>query len=156
MILILLLSYLLEITLKYYLPLLINFSLEPMFFISSLIIYILFYPKEKKIFYFMITSTLIYDLFFGNILFLYTLIFIIIYNMVLFIYKRFQNNLLTNMILFIMCLIVFFSLKYLILLLIGYVPAFKPIIIKMINSLIMNLVYGLTLYYFLGIKSKKA
>lgn len=154
----LLLSYLLEVTIKYYLPTLNNLYiyLEPMFFVSFLIIYIIIYHKQKKSLYFIIFSTIIYDFFFGNVLFLYSLIFLILYYFINFICSRFQNNLLTNIIIFIICLILFLLLKYITLLWIGYNYSLIFLLTQIQKTLIINLIYGLIIYCFLGIKLRKA
>ena len=57
---IILLSYLLEITLNHYLPSTYNY-LYSMFFITSLITYIIINYKKEKTLYFIIGCCLIYD-----------------------------------------------------------------------------------------------
>ena len=155
---IMLLSYLLEVTLKYYLPLFSDVYqyLEPMFFVSFIIIYtILFYNKRESL-YFVLGSSFIYDLFFGNILFLYTLIFSIIYFCIYFICSRIHRYLWMDIMIFTGYLILFIILKYLILLLIGYYDySFIFLINKISSSLILNLLYSIIIYYLFGIKRKK-
>jgi len=154
---IIMLSYLLEVTLKYYLPFLTDFYmyLQPMFFVSFLIIYIIIYNKNKDSFYFVIGNCLIYDLFFGNVLFLYTLIFLILYHIIIFILKRISNYMFVDIIMFILGLVLFLILKYIILLWTGYHFSIIFLLDQVVQSIIINIIYGLILYYFLGIKLRK-
>jgi len=150
-------SYLLEVTLKYYFPSNSIFNyLEPMFFVSILIIYIILYHKNKKTLTIIIISSLIYDLFFGNILFLYTLIFLILYYFIAFICKHLEKTFLINLLIFILSFILFLVLKYIILLWIGYNYSILFLLDKIICCLILNTLFGLFIYYILGIKLKKA
>lgn len=150
-------SYILEMILKYYLP---NFTefythINPMFFVSFLIIYIICFYKNKKSFYFLITSSLIYDFFFGSISFLYTLIFILIYYFIHYVSNKFHHYLLIDIIIFIVSLIMFIILKYLILSLIGYNYSVSFLLNEILKIIIINTVYGAIIYYFLGIKLRK-
>lgn len=156
LVLIIFLSYLLEIALKYYVPANSLFLyLDPMFFVVSLIVYMILYYKKKKTLYFILGCCLTYDFFFGNILFLYTLIFLILYYITCFTCKRIHNFLLTDFLIFIINIILFLILKYIILLWIGYNYPLTFLLNQIIHSITINLLYGLILYYFLGIKIKK-
>lgn len=156
-VLLVLFSYLLEVTIKYYLPNtgIYNY-LEPMFLVSFLIVYIIINHKKKKSLSMVIISTLIYDFFFGNILFLYTLIFLILYYFIRFISKHLEQYFLIRTFIFIMSFILFFILKYIILLWIGYNYSIIFLLNQIIHSIIINILFGLTIYYVLGIKLKKA
>ena len=83
----LIISYILQEVLKFY----FFINLEPMFLVSFLIIYLIFYHKNDKSFYFILISSIIYDLFLGNVLFLYTLIFIILYYVIYFLCSKFNK-----------------------------------------------------------------
>ena len=153
-----LLSYLLEVTLKYYMPLFINHYqyLEPMFFVSFLIIYTILCNNKKNTLYFVLGSSFIYDLFFGNILFLYTLIFSVLYFCISFTCSRIRRYLWIDIILFIIYLIMFLVLKYLFLLWIGYFDySFIFLLHKVYSCFTLNLIYGIIIYYLFGIKRKK-
>jgi len=152
------LSYLIEVSLKYYLPFLTKFYtyLEPMFFVSFLIIYIIFYYKQSKSLYFVLGSSFIYDFLFGNILFLYTFIFLILYYIISFICRKIHRYLFIDVIIFIGSLILFLFLKYLILLWVGYNYSIIFLLDQILYSIIINLVYGIIIYLFLGIKLRKA
>ena len=155
-ILLILFSYLLEVILKYYFPKTGIFNyLEPMFLVSFLIVYIMINYKKKNSLYLIITSTLIYDLFFGNIIFLYTLIFFILYHFIKFISKQLEPYFLIKCLIFILSFILFFILKYLILLWVGYNYTITFLLNQIIHSIIINLLFGLIIYYLLGIKYRK-
>ncbi len=155
-ILLILFSYLLEVTLKYYFPKTGIFNyIEPMFLVSFLIVYIMLNYKNKNSLYIVITSALIYDFFFGNILFLYTLIFLILYYFIKFISKQLEAYFMIKCLVFVLSFISFFILKYLILLWIGYNYTITFLLNQIIQSAIINILFGLTIYYLLGIKYKK-
>lgn len=157
-IIIVILSYILEINIKYYLSFFNNYFvyLEPMFLISFLIIYIIFYHQKKNSFYFVIISSIIYDFFFGNIPFSYTLIFLILYYIISLINKKIHQYFLIDMLIFVSSLILFLILKYFVLLCIGYKYSIIFLLNQIFNSIIINLIYGIIIYSFLGIKLRKA
>ena len=144
------LSLLIESLISYY------FTIQPMLFISTLIIYLIRNNAKKKTIYIVLGSSLIYDLFFGNIYFLYLTIFIIIYILVTFVKIKFNNNTIIDIILFIISLILFKVLKFFILSWIEYNIYSISFLLKDITSnLTINIIYGIILYYILGIKLKK-
>ena len=60
-----------------------------------------------------------------------------------------------DIIMFILGLVLFLILKYIILLWTGYHFSIIFLLDQVVQSIIINIIYGLILYYFLGIKLRK-
>ncbi len=148
-------SYLLDLLLNYYLPIFINIRITPMFFVTFLIVYLIINYKDKKTYYYLLTSSIIYDLFFGNIFLLYTFIFIILYYVITLILHTINNCHLTHIIIYMFSLLLFIFLKYLFSLLMGYSYSNHFLLTQISSALLINLIYAIIIYLLLGIKKKK-
>lgn len=158
MILLLLITFLLDLILEYYLPFLPTFCIyfEPLLFVSSMIIYLITFYDKKKCIYIVLGSSICYDLFFGTIPFLYLFLFFILSLEISFIRNKINSYFFTDLFLFTISLISFFILKYLILIGVNYSTYSISFLINQIyHHLSLNILYGIILYYFLGIKKKK-
>jgi len=150
MIVIIILSLLLDSLINYY------FNIKTLLFISTLIIYLIRNLNKKKTIYLILGSSLIYDLLFSNIYFLYLTIFILIYLIITFIKNRLNKNIITDIFIFMINIILFNILKFTILSLICHNSYSLSFLIDIIlESLIINIIYGLIIYYILGIKLRK-
>lgn len=148
-------SYLLDLLLNYYLPIFINIRITPMFFVTFLIVYLIINYKDKKTYYYLLTSSIIYDLFFGNIFLLYTFIFIILYYVITLILHTINNCYLTHITIYMFSLLLFIFLKYLLSLLMGYSYSNHFLLTQISSALLINLIYAIIIYLLLGIKKKK-
>lgn len=152
------LSCIIDNTISYYLPLLPNVFqyLKPMFFVSGILIYMIVFSNNKKTLYIVLITGLIYDLLFGSIYFLYLILFSILYIFITVIKKIISTNTFIDLILFIVGLILFITLKFLILIWVNYYDYSLLLLLdEILSSLIINILYSIIVYYFLGIKFKK-
>lgn len=154
MIILFIIALLLDFLLDYYLPLLGHYTvyLGSLLFISTAIIYLLCNIHKKNTKYYFLFIGIIYDILSSDIYFLHLLIFYIMYIELYYLNKRLKNK----YFLFIIGIISYILCKYLILILVfkNYTVSF--LINEIINNFILNVIYGVCLYYFLGIKKKLA
>lgn len=146
-------SLIFDFLLMYFIPLLNHLFIyfSPLLFVSTSIVYLMHNLEKKGIKYRFLGLSILYDLAFGNIYFLYLLIFFILYIEVLCFSKVIRNY----YILFIITIISFIFLKYLILLFsFNYSISFLYTVI--LHNLTLNIVYGMVLCYLLGIKKKRS
>lgn len=150
MIFIFIISLLFDFLLSYFIPLLNPvFIYLPLLFTSTVIVFLIYNLNNKKTKYYFYIS-IIYDFFFSNIHFVYILIFFILYIEIIYIGKSIKNKTL----LFLIGILTFIFLKYLIILFLYNYPI-SFFYTSILLNLTVNIIYGMVLSYFLGIKNKK-
>lgn len=150
MIFIFIISLLFDFLLSYFIPLLNPvFIYLPLLFTSTVIVFLIYNLNNKKTKYYFYISV-IYDFFFSNIHFVYILIFFILYIEIIYIGKSINNKIL----LFLIGILTFIFLKYLIILFLYNYPI-SFFYTSILLNLTVNIIYGMVLSYFLGIKNKK-
>lgn len=150
MIFIFIISLLFDFLLSYFITLLNPvFIYLPLLFTSTVIVFLIYNLNNKKTKYYFYISV-IYDFFFSNIHFVYILIFFILYIEIIYIGKSIKNKIL----LFLIGILSFIFLKYLIILFLYNYPI-SFLYTSILHNLTVNIIYGMVLSYFLGIKNKK-
>lgn len=124
--------------------------------VSIFIIYPFFKKKEKNYFIIIFIIGIIYDLLYTNLLFFNGVLFIIIGLLIKYIYKTYEMTP-VRLILYLAIIITSYeSLTGLILLIYNVVPVtFYKVFYKIINSLLLNIIYGELLYLIIKIIPKK-
>lgn len=101
--------------------------------------------------------TIFYDIVFNHIYFLNSTIFLLLYLIISYLNKRWNKSFFSYLIIFILSLIIFLLTKYLILTGIGTLNKNLIFLItETSKSLFINVLYSIILFYFLGIKKRKA
>ena len=150
MIFIFIISLLFDFLLSYFIPLFNPvFVYLPLLFVSTVIVFLIYNLNNKKTKYYFYISV-IYDFFFSNIHFVYILIFFVVYIEIIYIGKSIKNKTL----LFLIGILTFIFLKYLIILFLYNYPI-SFFYTSILLNLTVNIIYGMVLSYFLGIKNKK-
>ncbi len=150
MIFIFIISLLFDFLLSYFIPLFNPvFVYLPLLFVSTVIVFLIYNLNNKKTKYYFYIS-IIYDFFFSNIHFVYILIFFVVYIEIIYIGKSIKNKTL----LFLIGILTFIFLKYLIILFLYNYPI-SFFYTSILLNLTVNIIYGMVLSYFLGIKNKK-
>ena len=150
MIFIFFISLLFDFLLSYFIPLFNPvFVYLPLLFVSTVIVFLIYNLNNKKTKYYFYIS-IIYDFFFSNIHFVYILIFFVVYIEIIYIGKSIKNKTL----LFLIGILTFIFLKYLIILFLYNYPI-SFFYTSILLNLTVNIIYGMVLSYFLGIKNKK-
>lgn len=150
MIFIFIISLLFDFLLSYFIPLFNPvFVYLPLLFVSTVIVFLIYNLNNKKTKYYFYIS-IIYDFFFSNIHFVYILIFFVVYIEIIYIGKSIKNKTL----LFLIGILTFIFLKYLIILFL-YNYSISFFYTSILLNLTVNIIYGMVLSYFLGIKNKK-
>jgi len=134
----------------------INSFLTPLFVITSLV---LLYPyfKNKNINYIIVCLILglFYDIVFSDSIFVNTLSFGIIGFIILLCYNYVKYNIYTSNIINIIILISYRVISYLILTSVNYISFNDKIFFQGIyNSLIINIIYGIIMYFIIDIIAK--
>lgn len=142
---IIILSLIIDHYINYFFPM-----IKSLFFVSTLIVYLINNKKYKKI---VLISSCVYDIFFGKTYFLYLLNFYIIEKEIKYLTNKLNKCFITYILIYLISLIVFILLKYLILSILGYIYL-KFILKEIIIFLLINIIYSLILYFILGIKRK--
>ena len=124
--------------------------------VSIFMIYPFFKKKEKNYFITIFIIGIIYDLLYTNLLFFNGVIFVIIGLLIKYIYKTYEITPL-RLILYLIILITSYELLTSIILLIyNVVPVtFYKVFYKIINSLLLNIIYGKLIYLIIKILPKK-
>lgn len=159
MIIIILLSLIIDLYLNYYLPFLPNvfFYLKPLLFITTMIVFIMLEYQNQKKLKFLFGIVIVYDLLFSKIYFLHPFIFILLYKIISYLNQRWNNSFLSFVAIFTLSLITFISIKYIILIGIGFINQSLSFLVNQITQFfILNVLYSIILYYFLGIKKRNA
>ena len=156
---IIIVSILLDGILSNFLPYLYtNLSIfTPLFtLVSIFMIYPFFKKKEKTYFILIFIVGIIYDLLYTNLLFFNGVLFVIIGMLIKYIYKTYEITPL-RLILYIIILITSYeSLTGLILLIYNVVPVtFYKVFYKIINSLLLNIIYSELTYLIIKIIPSK-
>ncbi len=158
-IIILIVSLLLDGILSNYLPFLVN-DLSLFTPLLTLVSIFLIYPffKKKETLYFVIVFFLgmIYDLFYTNLLFFNTVLFLCMALITMYIYKNLEVNAPKLLIYLIIIIASYESLTGLILFIYNIVPVTIPkVLYKITHSLILNIIYGELLYWIIKVLPKK-
>ena len=158
-IIIIIVSFILEIILNNFLPYMMgDLSLfTPMFtLISLLLIYPLLKKNIKRYFITAFIMGIIYDLFFTNLLFFNGILFILIAYSIHLLYKYFEFNIINIAIEIVLIIIIYETTTALIILLFNLVPVTtSKLIYKISHSLISNIIYGELLYLIINHLPKK-
>ncbi len=131
---------------------LVNYQslLIPAFTITSLVIIYPYFNKEKRHHFFIASAILgiCYDIVYTNSLFINTFTFALCSLIILLIYNFISHNFINTMLLNIFFIALFRSLSYGLLILFRHMSFDKNIILSgILSSLILNVVYGLILYF---------
>ncbi len=120
----------------------------PYFTLISIIIIYPFFAKESKNYYkFVGIVGFLYDLFYTNLLFTHTIFFLLIAFIIKLIFKKMEFNALTNIFLITIIIIIYHSIFAISLFIFNVVPVtIKGTIYLISHSLILNIIYGETLY----------
>lgn len=142
-----------DFIITYFLPLFIPISnyFKPLLFVSSSIIYLIINVKNKTKRRIFLLLGLIYDLIVGKLYFLYLLIFYLLYLEITCLYNK-----LNRFLLFILSLVSFILIRSIILVILYDKISLFLIIKEVCDNLLLNVTYGIILFYLLGIKKKKA
>lgn len=157
MIILFIISLIIDFIINYYLPFLPSFLiyLKPLLFISTIISYIIFFNNKKNMIKKISIIIILYDLFFCNIKFMCILTFYILYFIITFLMRKIKLSFSTYIFLFLFSLILYLSIKYLILVLTGISNYSIFFLLNQISySVIFNVFYSLFLYYFFGLKKE--
>jgi cell shape-determining protein MreD len=110
-------------------------------------IYPFFRKKEKNYFIIIFIVGIIYDLLYTNLLFFNGVLFVIIGLLIRYIYKTYEITPLRLILYLIILIISYETLTGLILLIYNVVPVtFYKVFYKIINSLLLNIIYGELIY----------
>lgn len=114
--------------------------LIPLFTIITLLIY----PKNKIYIY--IIMGILYDLLYSDMLFLNLSIFLLLYPLIIYLHKDIPNNYL-SLIYRIICVIIFYvTISYIFSIILGNNFNISILYNTIINSMFINIVYGIILY----------
>ncbi len=124
--------------------------------VSIFMIYPFFKKKEKNYFITIFIIGIIYDLLYTNLLFFNGVIFVIIGLLIKYIYKTYEITPLRLILYLIILITSYESLTSIILLIYNVVPVtFYKVFYKIINSLLLNIIYGELIYLIIKILPKK-
>ncbi len=124
--------------------------------ISIFMIYPFFKKKEKKYFIIIFIIGIIYDLLYTNLLFFNGVIFVSIGLLIRYIYKTYEITPLRLVLYLIILITSYETLTSIILLIYNVVPVtFYKLFYKIINSLLLNIIYGELIYLIIKILPKK-
>ena len=124
--------------------------------VSIFMIYPFFKKKEKKYFIICFIIGIIYDLFYTNLLFFNAVLFLEIGLITYYIHKNYEITLLRLLLYIIIIISSYEFTTGIILLIFNVVPVtFYKIIYKIINSLLLNIIYSEIIYLIIKIIPKK-
>lgn len=131
--------------------------LTPLFtLVSIFMIYPFFRKKEKTYFILIFIVGIIYDLFYTNLLFFNGVLFVTIGLLIKYIYKTYEITPLRLILYIIILVTAYESLTGIILLIYNVVPVtFYKVFYKIINSLLLNIIYGELIYLIIKIIPNK-
>lgn len=150
----LILSLLLESAFSNIVPL--NSLFIPLFVVTSLTIVYPYFKKNKFNFILVcMICGLIYDVVFASSSFVNTLAFVIVGAILILCYSYVKYNIYTSNIINVIVLISYRIISYIILLSINYITFNnKTFLSGIYNSILMNLIYGIILFYIVNILAK--
>lgn len=157
MILIVLLSMIIDFLWQYYLPYFPVFCsyLKPLLFITTCLIFMAFESSNHKKMKLLFGISVIYDLLFSKIYFLRTIIFLILYQIIRYWKKHWNFTFLSFLFIIIISLIGFLTLQYTLLLGIGMITySLSFLVFQILHSCLLNVLYSIILYSFLGLKKR--
>lgn len=122
----------------------------PLFTISSLVITYPYFNKEKKYLFIIVSFIIgiIYDIAYTNSLFINTFTFVLCSLIIILINKYIKEHFISKMIINFIMLILFKLISYLLLFIFRFINFNYNTLLKGIySSLILNIIYGMILYY---------
>lgn len=128
----------------------INSIILPLFTITSLVITYPYFNKDKKYLFIIISFIIgiVYDIAYTNSLFINTFTFLICSLIIILINKYIKYNFISNMLTNILVLVLFKFISYILLFIFRFINFNNNILLKGIySSLILNITYGIFLYY---------
>lgn len=156
---ILIISFILDGLLTNFLPYLVNdLSLfTPLLtLVSIFMIYPFYKKKETKYFNILFILGILYDLFYTNLLFFNSILFIIIGIITKYIYKNFEINYLKLIIYIILIITIYETLTGIIILIFDLVPiTLERLIYKITHSILLNVIYSEIIYLIIKKLPKK-
>lgn len=124
--------------------------------ISIFMIYPFFKKKERNYFVIIFIIGIIYDLLYTNLLFFNGVIFVILGLLIKYIYKTYEITPLRLILYLIILITSYETLTGIILLIYNVVPVtFYKVFYKIINSLLLNIIYGELIYLIIKALPKK-
>lgn len=156
---ILIISFILDGLLTNFLPYLVNdLSLfTPLLtLVSIFMIYPFYRKKETKYFNILFILGILYDLFYTNLLFFNSILFITIGIITKYIYKNFEINYLKLIIYIILIITIYETLTGIIILIFDLVPiTLERLIYKITHSILLNVIYSEIIYLIIKKLPKK-
>ena len=156
---IIIISFILDGLLTNYLPFMINdlSIFTPLLTIVSIfLVFPLFYKKEKQFFITISLLGILYDLFYTNLLFFNSVLFIVIAYLTKYIYKNYEITFLKLIIYITIIIATYECLTGFILFIFQVVPiTVNRVWYKIIHSLLLNIIYGEFLLGIMNIIPKK-
>lgn len=158
-IVILVVSFVLEIILNNFLPFMVgDLSLfTPLFVLVSLFIIYPFFKKNQRM-YFIISFLVgfVYDLLFTNLIFYNAILFVAIAFISNILYKYMEIHYLNLFIYIVLLVIIYEVMNAIVILLFNLVPiSFMKLVYKISHSLVINILYGEVLYFIINHFFKK-
>ncbi len=124
--------------------------------VALIVIYTFFYHKEKEYLLLAFITGLLYDLFYTNLLFLNSLIFLLIAFIIIKVYKVVGFNYLWILIDIVLAVILYESIVALLIVCFNLVPmSFDRLLYKITHTLVLNVIYGELLYLIVKLIPKK-
>lgn len=137
----------------------LNSLFIPLFTITSLVILFAYFNNKDKYFSYFITSIIfgfLYDIFYTNSLFINTFAFALNSLVIIFINNYLSPSLLSKIGINIITIVFYRITTYFMLCLYGYINFNENILLKGIySSIIVNLIYGIILYFICNFCAKK-
>ena len=136
----------------------LNSLFLPLFTITSLVYTYPYFNKNKK-YHFIITCIIlgiIYDIAYTNSLFINTFTFTLCSLIIIYIDNYIHDSIINSTIINIIMIVLFKTISYILLFVFGFIKFDYTILLKGIySSLILNIIYGIILYFICTFISKK-
>lgn len=124
--------------------------------VSLIIVYPLYYHKDKEYYIMAFVLGIIYDLFYTNLLFLNGFLFILVALLYVKLYREIGDGVIKILFSIFFCIVIYELFTAGIILVFNLVPlSFSKILYKIDHSLLLNLIYGEVLYLLMKLIPKK-
>lgn len=124
--------------------------------VSLIIVYPLYYHRNKEYYILAFVLGIIYDLFYTNLLFLNGFLFLLIALLYVKLYKEIGDGVIRILISILLCIVIYELLTAGIILIFNLVPlTFSKVLYKIDHSLLLNLIYGEILFLITKLLPKK-
>ncbi len=124
--------------------------------VSLIIVYPLYYHRNRDYYMMAFILGIIYDLFYTNLLFLNGFLFLLIALLYVKLYREIGDGIIRILINIVLCIVIYELLTAGIILVFNLVPiTFSKVLYKIDHSLLFNLIYGEILYLILKLVPKK-